>query len=262
MAVSLYFGLPGCGKTTMLTKLALDAVCSGNYTNVYSNVGLNIPGVTYIDNSVIGQYELKDCLVLIDEATLFADSRDFKQFSKSRMEYFLTHRHRHSDIALFTQKWDAVDIKIRTITDRVYYLKKGLILGKWITTCMRVPYGIVFPDPKTGGDKLGEIIQGYMKPPLLARLFAKRIYRPHYYPYFDSWEVEEFEPLPSEYKAVPGSVILANMLDRRTWLPYFAFRSVKLYRFGRRMRWIRRGQAVKTRTVAAYNAICDRLASI
>lgn len=26
MAVKLYFGLPGCGKTTLLTALALDAV--------------------------------------------------------------------------------------------------------------------------------------------------------------------------------------------------------------------------------------------
>ena len=57
MAVSLYFGLPGCGKTTMLAKLAMDGLHSGRYKNVYSNVALNMPGVCIIDNSVIGQKE-------------------------------------------------------------------------------------------------------------------------------------------------------------------------------------------------------------
>lgn len=214
MAVSLYFGLPGCGKTTMLAKMAMDGVHSGRYRNVYTNVFLAMPGVTYIDNECIGQYELCDCLLLIDEATLFADSRDFKNFAKSRLEYFLTHRHRNADIVLFTQQWNGVDKKIRTITDRVYYIKKGLISGKWISKCYRIPYDIIIPDPKKhNGEKLGEIVQGYCKPPLLSRLFCKRIFRPRYYKYFDSWELNEFPPLPSKYSAIEGEIaIWPNMI--------------------------------------------------
>ena len=159
------------------------------------------PWVTYIDNDCIGKYELRDCLLLIDEATLFADSRAHKEFSKSRMEYFLEHRHRNADIFLFTQQWDGVDRKIRTITDRVFYIKKGLLLGHWISSCYRIPYDIIIPDPKkaAGGEKLGEIIQGYCKPPWFVRLFCQRIYRPKYYPYFDSWELDPFPDLPSTY---------------------------------------------------------------
>lgn len=201
MAVSLYFGLPGCGKTTLLTKFALDATKSGKYLNVYTNVGINVPGVTFIDNEVIGQYELRDCLLLIDEATLFADSRDFKNFSKGRLEYFLEHRHRNADIMLFTQQWDGVDRKIRTITDRVYYVKKGFFTGRWFSSCYRIPYDIIIPDPKkNGGEKLGEIIQGYCKPSFFSRIFALRIYRPRYYKYFDSWELNELKKLPDRYK--------------------------------------------------------------
>lgn len=202
MAVSLYFGLPGCGKTTFLSYLALKAVRSNKYLHVYSNVSLNIPGICVIDNSCIGQYELRDCLLLIDEATLFADSRDFKNFSKSRLEYFLEHRHRNADIILFTQQWDGVDRKIRVITDRVYYVYKGIFTGRWISSCYKIPYGILFPDKKNG-EKLGEIVQGYSKPPFFIRLFATRIYRPKYYKYFDSWELVPLPVLPTEYTTIP-----------------------------------------------------------
>lgn len=224
MAISLYFGLPGCGKTTWLTKLALDAVRKGQYQNVYTNVHLNIPGVTYIDNDVIGRYELKNCLLLIDEATLFADNRAHKEFFKGRMEYFLEHRHRFADIVLFTQQWDGVDRKIRVITDRVYYVYKGFFLGHWFSSCWRVPYGILFPDPKKTGEKLGEIVQGYSKPNILIRIFARRIYRPKYYQYFDSWELEELPPLPDKYIITQQDPMQAPVFRKTIGLGFRLFR--------------------------------------
>lgn len=201
MAVELYFGLPGCGKTTMLAAKAEKAIVTGSYKNVYSNVRLSIPGVIYIDNYCIGKYDLSDCLLLIDEATLFADSRAHREFDKGKLMYFLEHRHFNADVILFTQQWDGVDRKIRVITDRVYYVYKGLILGKWFSTYYRIPYGIIIPDPKKNdSQKLGEIVQGYCKPGLLLRLFAPRIYRPRYYKYFDSWERPPMPALPKRYR--------------------------------------------------------------
>ena len=209
--IRLYFGLPGAGKTTLMAKLAIDALNAKvfshgkfvkKYEHVYCNVHTTIPGVTYIDNECIGKYELRDCLILVDEATLFADSRDWKNFSGNRLEYFLTHRHYRADIYLFSQQWDAVDRKIRCITDRVYYIYKGFFTRPWISKCYRIPYGIIIPDGKKTGnsEKLGEIIQGYRKPPLLTRMFAQLVFRPRYYRYFDSFETKSLPPLPEYYK--------------------------------------------------------------
>lgn len=201
MAVSLYFGLPGAGKTTMMVYRAIKAKQSGRYQNIYCNVRIKVPGVTYIDNDCIGKYDLNNCLILIDEATLFADNRAYKSFDAGKLLYFLEHRHFKADIILFTQQWDGVDKKIRVITDRVYYVYKGIFLGRWFTRCYRIPYGIIIPSgKKSDGEKLGDIIQGYCKPHLIVRLLSPWLFRPAYYKYFDSWERPYLPPLPERYK--------------------------------------------------------------
>ena len=200
--ISLYFGLPGQGKTTILAAHALAAVRDKKkrYKHVYSNIPLKIEGVTFIENSCIGKYDLSDALILIDEGTLFADSRDYKSFSADKVYYFMMHRHFNVSIEIFVQQWDALDRKIRCITDRVFYVYKSGLLSKWQTRFYRIPYGIIIPDGKSDSQKLGEIIQGYAKPHWLIRLFAPRVWRPKYYKYFDSWEHAELPALPDRYR--------------------------------------------------------------
>lgn len=209
--IKLYFGLPGCGKTTLMTATAIKEIRRKKYKNVYCNINLNINGLIYIENEDIGMYNIEDGLLLIDEATLWADSRDYKNMDYNTLSYILQHRHYNVDIMLFTQQWDGVDRKIRVITDRVYYMYKGKILGHWFTNYYRIPYGIIIPDPnkKQSGEKLGEIIQGYCKPSLFYRLlFTKRFFRPIYYKYFDSWQRPRLLDLP--HNIVKGWLELCN----------------------------------------------------
>lgn len=201
--ISLYFGLPGCGKTTMLSRFAVKYSKKG--FKVYGNIPLAVPGYVRIDNSCIGKYMLEDCIILIDEGTLFANSRSYKTFSDSLTSFFLLHRHYRADIIIFTQQWDGLDKRIRVITDRVYYVYKSFFTGKWITKYYRIPYGIIIPDPKkSDSEKLGDIVQGYCKPGLFKRIFqGGRCFRPKYYRYFNSWDAPALPPLPSEYAEYP-----------------------------------------------------------
>lgn len=217
--ISLFFGLPGSGKTTIMAAIAAKHALNPRspYKYVYTNVAMHVPGVFFISNSMIGQYDIHDALILVDEATLFADNRDYKNFDKGKLSYFLQHRHYNVDVYLFTQQWDGVDRKIRVITDRVYYVYKTLFLGLWWSEYYRIPYGIIIPDPKKGGEKLGEIIQGYSKPNVLQRIFSHKVFRPKYYKYFDSWERPKLPPLPDDVKPYP---VPAKLRKTRRVLAY------------------------------------------
>lgn len=208
--VKLYFGLPGCGKTTLLTKMAYDVLKAKRprYKHVLSNVYLGVDPpfdrITYIENEDIGVYDFRDSLILLDEATIAWDSRDYKKIEKGVIKFFLLHRHYNCDLVLFTQQWDGVDKKIRIITDRVYYVYKTAVFGHWISKYYRIPYGIIIPDPKKNqsGEKLGEIVQGYCKPGLLQRIFCHRVWRPRYYRFFDSWDAPLLKPAPYPIKDI------------------------------------------------------------
>lgn len=200
--IRLYFGLPGAGKTTHLAREAYKNRHRRRYKHVYTNVHLNMDGVIHIDNSYIGKYDLANSLILIDEATLFMDCRDYKQRDKTTkaiIEFMLLHRHYGCDIFFYSQAWDALDKRIRTITDRVYYLQRCRFpFGLWFSKYYRIPYGIIIPDPKKdSSEKLGDIVQGYCKPSLFSRIFlTTRFFRPFYYKYFDSWEAPTLPPIP------------------------------------------------------------------
>lgn len=198
--IRLYFGLPGVGKTTLLAKFALKY--SKKFKYIYTNVHLSdMPdNVIYIHNEWLGIYNIVDGLVLIDEATIFADNRDYKNFSKDLTKWLMLSRHYGVSLFFFCQTYNGTDKKIRSLCTSVWYMYRPLLLGHWQTKYYRIPYGIVIPDARKNraltGNSLGEIEEGYCKPPLLQRIFCHRMWRPLYYKYFDSWEAPSLPPLP------------------------------------------------------------------
>ncbi len=183
--IHCYFGLPGCGKTTLLAKIAVQAQRQidrglSRYSYVYTNTEISYPGIRLIRWEALGVYDIKNALILIDEATLFADSRRYKSFPQEKIEWFMTHRHEFCDLVYFAQFFDAVDKRMRMVTDRVFYVKKIYFTG--LTYYVRIPKSIIIPE------QTGDIIEGYRMPNFFEKLFLMKIIRRRrWYKYFDSW---------------------------------------------------------------------------
>lgn len=188
--ITTYFGLPGCGKTTKFVQLAVKESRlidrgKSRYKYIVGNIDLvNVPHYNKINFQTLGKIGYPDALVLIDEASLECDSRDFKNFARHTLEYFLLHRHWNNDVHLFSQQWNGIDLKIRAITNKVVYLHKSPIL-RFLTRETTIRYGVVIP--KIGENKGGEICMGYFDPGPVAKFFEPRFIRCPYYKYFDSW---------------------------------------------------------------------------
>lgn len=192
--IKYFFGLQGSGKTTLAVAIAIKALKAGRYSKVYSNFPIDYPGIYLIQNDWIGTYDMSDSLILIDEATLYADNRDYAKFGKARTQFFMLHRHYHCDVFLFAQGYNAVDKKIRSITDRLYWVYKPRFLFRGITKAVRVPYGLGFTSDDD--EEYGDITEGYKKPNILRRIFAQRCIRRKWYKYFDSWDAPPLPPIP------------------------------------------------------------------
>lgn len=198
MSLYLFFGLPGAGKSTLMAKLIYQFTRQKRYEHIYCNEYVTIDGVIQVSNDDIGKYDIRDGALFIDEASLFADNRDFKRFGKEKLQYFVMHRHKNIDVFFFTQYYNGIDVKLRNLCNNVFYMYKPLLTGKWITKYYRINYGIMIPS-KQDSQKMGEIVEGYSKPSIFQRIFCHRIFRPRYYKYFDSFKDWYLPKLPQGY---------------------------------------------------------------
>lgn len=122
--VSIYFGVPGSGKTTYAAYLARHDIRRG--IPVWSNVP--ITGCYQLDPKTdIGTYMITGGRVIIDEAGIEYNNRDFKDFSKKSLYFYKYHRHYQLAIDVFSQGFDDMDKKIRTLAQKLYVVKKGLL---------------------------------------------------------------------------------------------------------------------------------------
>ena len=121
--VSIYFGVPGTGKTTFAAYLTKRAVHKD--IPVYSNVP--ITGAYKLEaHKDIGRYMIEDSLILIDEAGLEYCNRNFKDMSNDERYYYKYHRHYKTEVVFFSQSYNDMDITIRRLAQRYYVMSKSL----------------------------------------------------------------------------------------------------------------------------------------
>lgn len=113
------FGKKGSGKTTNLTKIALQHIKQG--WKVYSTI--EIPGTYLFKVEQIGYFTFEpNSVVLIDEVGMIWDNRDFAKFKPEVRDFFKFQRQYKLKVYLFSQTFD-VDLKLRNLTDEMYLIK-------------------------------------------------------------------------------------------------------------------------------------------
>lgn len=157
--LNVYFGVPGSGKTTFAAylakrcmkqsriitwaerhpgKLSARLLRSGFLKRrmpVYSNVP--ITGTYALDpQKDIGVNMIVGGKVIIDEAGIEYNNRNFKAFPPAAIYWYKYHRHYQCSVDVFSQSFEDMDITLRRLAQNYYVVKKSL-LPKFVV-CKRI----------------------------------------------------------------------------------------------------------------------------
>lgn len=183
-----YFGVPGCGKSTILAKIGYKEInrLKRRYRNVFT-VNIDIKGCTRITKEDVRIYKFNNDLILWDEITLDYDNRNFKEFTHEDKEFWLLHRHMGVDVIYCTQNYENVDKKIRDLTLELWYMSKSVVpILKEFTRSKRIYRNISINEMNA------ELTLGYRFCNFIEGIFVRNnefVFRRSYYKYFDSYDL-------------------------------------------------------------------------
>lgn len=208
----MVFGKKGSGKSTLITKLAIQAIRKGKV--VYSTI--YVPGVRLFDVRYIGHYNFPpESVVLIDEVGMIWDNREFKNFKPEVRDWFKLQRHNRVTVYLFSQTFD-VDVKLRNLTDYMYLVQNRFGI---FSIAKKIKRGIIIVNPD--GQSEARIADSLEFEPFFLSLFGLKswiiTYIPHWVKYFDSFSLPALSPLP--YEACPDWAL--QKLSRKLQFYFF-----------------------------------------
>lgn len=120
-----YTGMPGGGKTYALVWRAMQALKEGR--TVFANFPLK--GCYQITLDDICNYRFpEDCVVLIDEAGRWFNSRAWKDLPPEVFDLFTMHRHVRMDLYIAVQSFARVDKSLREVVELTYWSKNPSFL--------------------------------------------------------------------------------------------------------------------------------------
>ncbi len=181
----MIFGKKGSGKTSYISKLALQYVKKGY--KVYTNC--NIKGTYEYDCKNIGLNTFEpDSIVFIDEIGLVWNNREYKSFQKCVREWFKYQRQYKIKIYAFSQAFD-IDKTLRDLTDKIYLITR---IGK-VSLLRPVIKKIGIAKDHDGN---GQLVDCYQYGSIFNWKF---IFLPRYYGLFKSFNPPKLDLINSTY---------------------------------------------------------------
>lgn len=129
--ITCFVGSPGSGKSSTAQYIILD--CLKKNKKVWSNMPFY--GAYKLDLDDLGKYELtkegEEGVLIIDEAGIAYNSREWKGLPKNVLEFLKYHRHYRLDVYFFSQA-DDMDRAIRSLSQQWYkIIKLPLLLNRF-----------------------------------------------------------------------------------------------------------------------------------
>lgn len=192
--VNIICGLPGAGKTTCAAYLTKYFSSKKKFKKIgyrtYSNVPI-IGAYPYDFQKEFGVFSMENACIICDEAGLVANNRDFKTFKRCALEYLKLLRHRNNLFFVFSQTWDDMDLKIRSMAGMIWICSRSTL--PFVTKLVPVRRRIgVDEDSKEMKDIF------FIDHPIKRFFTTRRFFRPLYYKLFDSYEAPYLPPYPEK----------------------------------------------------------------
>ena len=165
IALNVYFGVPGSGKTTYAAYLSKQCayesiiirlcnrfpcrlsqwILDGNNWKrkipVYSNVP--IKGTYQLDCTAdIGNVMISDGKMIIDEAGIEFNNRKYKSFPQQAVHFFKYHRHYGVSVDVFSQSHEDMEVTLRRLAQNFFVVKKSIIPFFIVTKRIKRKVGI------------------------------------------------------------------------------------------------------------------------
>jgi hypothetical protein len=128
--IEFYWGLPGEGKSFIVTKIVKEHIKKGrvvysNYPIMFKEGKKEYSSYVWQDNYV---YEpIHDCDIVIDEGYRTASSRDWKSFTVDEHTFYGTVGHNGIDVYFITQAIPRIEVIIRELVGKFHHIQKTSI---------------------------------------------------------------------------------------------------------------------------------------
>lgn len=200
MAITCFFAPPGSGKSCALALIAqkeLKRIKKGKSRYKYVFTNFAVVGCYKISLKDFDRYFIHDALIILDEVTMEADSRDWKNMSKGFVNFVVTHRHLNNDIITAVQDFTRLEKTLRSNVDRLYFLSRSPLpfFRRWARAKQ------IFRELNINAYS-SDLTLGYRFSTWVDRTFRKSLYRKFYLPkaygLFDSFDPYGLDQRPEK----------------------------------------------------------------